>query len=752
MADVMKIVHILPPSLPKEGGFVKDKLIGPSFIIFFISFLFFTVSPGQASSPAVVQIKIQGNEVIKEDEIRKVILSKPEAPLSEDKVRKDLQAIYEMGCFSRVKALKESVPEGVVLIYEVKEYPVVNSIEFTGVKDAGLEKKLKELITLNKEEPWNYKKAQKSRDKILDYFKKEGYTQAQVSFSSPSGGKESFVAAFSIDKGQRARVVEVEISGNHFLPDTKIRYFMQTGFKGYFDPEVLREDIKKVSTEYQNKGFYFASIDIEEFKFFEKYRVRWVRIFLKVDEGKRFKMGNLHIEGNQIFSDEEIRSRVRPTEGQIFNTAKLKESIRRIENIYGQKGYIYANVSNTLQFNQDEATVDVELSIQENDQIRIGEIRVEGNKKTKWEAFKHTLLLDSGDIFNTNKMIESWRRLYNLGFFEKIEMQPVGTSDPGVVDLLIRAEEKKKTGKFLLGASYSSNFGFEGFIQFSKDNLWGEGKMLSVDWEFGKRRNNYRVKYLDRWWQDTSTRLELNLYSKQHKFYQDNNEGYIKREAGGEISLGRPWFSNFDLSLALKRETATIRRIEGKDLPEGLEEGEKTYQSVRPALVWDSRVRDTAFNSYKGEYALFSVEKSGGFLGGDVNFAKYSVDMRGYFRYGKVWTLPILALRLRGKWGDNLPLDEQFYIGGQDTLRGYKVNEFRGSQALLGTMELRFPLTRNFLAYLFLDAGKTISMENYKTGYGFGIKMNSPLGIIRLDYGVGKEGEAHFYFGMGDVF
>jgi outer membrane protein insertion porin family len=138
-----------------------------------------------------------------------------------------------------------------------------------------------------------------------------------------------------------------------------------------------------------------------------------------------------------------------------------------------------------------------------------------------------------------------------------------------------------------------------------------------------------------------------------------------------------------------------------------------------------------------------------------VDFTKYLVETRTYFRYGRFWRAPILALRVRGKWGEKLPLDEEFHIGGQNTLRGYEENQFRGSRTVLGTLEFRVPLTRDFLAYLFLDAGRVWEdpeMKEYKFGFGFGLRMSTPLGIIRLDYGIGEEGKPRIYFGMGDVF
>lgn len=105
--------------------------------------------------------------------------------------------------------------------------------------------------------------------------------------------------------------------------------------------------------------------------------------------------------------------------------------------------------------------------------------------------------------------------------------------------------------------------------------------------------------------------------------------------------------------------------------------------------------------------------------------------------------------------GEDLPFYEQFYLGGLETLRGYEENEFRGDKVVLGSLELRVPLAKELLGSLFVDAGKAWSedlpMEDFKVGWGFGIRFKTPIGLIRLNYGVGKK-EGRFYFGMGEAF
>lgn len=744
-------VNIVAPSHREEGAFIRYLTRGIFFIVLSLAL---AIPSFSQNLPPVAQIKIEGNNHIKEETIKEAILTDPGDVPSEERVREDMEAIYEMGYFATVKVLKEETEDGIVLIYQVKENPLVTNIKFVGIPQSQT-KKLKEKVSLETGKPWNFKKAQESRDKILEYFQKKGYTRAKVDFSSTPSDEDRCVAVFNVERGKRARVMEVEVKGNDFFSDPKIRSFMRTRFKRYFDPEILKKDMEKIVNKYKEEGFYFAQFKgSPNLKFFQKHRVRWVRISLLIEEGERFTVGEIRIEGNRIFSDSEIKEQFRPRPGEVFNLTRFQKSISRIQDMYGREGYLFANINNKLDFSRERKLVDVNITIRENDKIKLGKIKVEGNQNTKWRVFKHTITLEPGEVFNTAELRESWRKLYNLGFFKEVKMEPLYTSESSVLDLLVRVKERERMGKLMLGASYNSNAGVEGFIQLSKDNLWGQGKMVGVDWEFGAKRNDYQIQYVDRWWRDTPTRLELNVYDKTSRFY-NQKEGYIKERSGVELSLGRPWFSNFNLSVSLKTERTEVSAFEDRPLPSGLEEGEKRYQTLGPSLVWDSRVRDEAFNTYEGLYGMVSVHKSGGFLGGDVNFMKYSTEIRSYFRQGNFWRLPILALRARYRWGDNLPVDEQFYIGGQNTLRGYEQNEFTGSRALLGTLEFRVPVSANSLAYLFSDVGKvwgSSSTEEYKVGYGFGLKLDLPIGVVRIDYGIGEEGSPQIYFGMGDLF
>jgi len=176
--------------------------------------------------------------------------------------------------------------------------------------------------------------------------------------------------------------------------------------------------------------------------------------------------------------------------------------------------------------------------------------------------------------------------------------------------------------------------------------------------------------------------------------------------------------------------------------------------SLKFTLDRNTRVRDEAFNPYQGSYSYVSADITGGpMLGGEFTFTKYRGEWRGYLRKSSFWKYPVIACRLRVKTGEDLPIYEKFHIGGMETLRGYKENEFIGDKLILGNFELRLPLDKNFLTYLFVDTGQIRNEDSsiYKVGWGFGIRIKTIIGFIRLDYGIGEE-EGQLYFGMGEGF
>jgi len=643
---------------------ISKKCIG-TFFLFIFMFVLVSSAMAQNSSPIVKEIEIRGNRYIKEKEIKKVIKSKVNEPLSLSTIKEDLQAIYEMGFFtSDLQVFREEVEGGIRLIFEVKENPKIVQIELKGVGEKEQER-IKHLLSFKKGDLWNFKKIEKSKDKILQSFYQQGFPFAQVKISKIPFGEEE------------------------------------------------------------------------------------CKVLLEIEKGDKFSVSEIEIRGNQVISTSRIRKVISPHEGEIFVSDILDHSLETIRDIYGEKGYLYVWVKSKIE--KEDSKIKVIILIEEGPCVKVGKIKIEGNKTCKERVFKHSLLLKEGDVFNVEKLKESGRKLYNLGFFEKVEIIPLSTSFPGVLDLLVKVKEQEHRGDFAVGAGYTES-GWEGFINISKDNLWGEGKKIEANWKFGKEKNEYNLGYSDRWFQDSSTQISLKLYNKKSD-YPEKNYHQVKR--GGSIGLGWPLDNYIRAFLTLGGEEEINKAEEGATLPEGIKEKEE-YHTIKISLEKDTRLRDEGFLAYRGSYNFLSIEESGGLLlGGTQDFTKYQWEGRSYSRKGNFWKLPVLALRLQTGWGRDLPSEKKFKIGGQETLRGYKLNEFKGERKILGTLEVRFPSTKDFKIVLFVDSGSVWEgcslPEKFKTGWGIGLRINTPLGLMRLDYGIGEEGN-EFYFGMGEGF
>ena len=299
----------------KEGVFVKK--IGGTLILAGLLAVFFLSGSVAQTSPIIREIQIQGNEHTKTEKIKEVIKSRIGELLSEETVREDMQAIYEMGLFSSLKALKEEVTDGVKLVFQVKENEEIAEIEIKGV-DRREKKKIKSLITFKEGELWNFKKIKETRDKILKFYNKKGYFSTSVDlFQVGLPEKNKCKAILSVKKGRRTRVREVVIEGNTVLSDRKIRRSMKTRFRSFFDPKTLDldKDLEKIVGLYQKKGYYFAYFNPPKFEFFTKGKTHWVRVFLEIVEDKKFSVSEVEIKGNRVFPTSKILSQLRPGKG-----------------------------------------------------------------------------------------------------------------------------------------------------------------------------------------------------------------------------------------------------------------------------------------------------------------------------------------------------------------------------------------------------------------------------------------------------
>ena len=465
---------------------------------------------------------------------------------------------------------------------------------------------------------------------------------------------------------------------------------------------------------------------------------------------------SVEITGNTVLSTEEIKGLITVKTGEMLNTRILHGNIQDITNRYHKDGYILAKVGD-LDIGRDGKLV-----------IRINEgtlegYTVKGNTKTKERVVLREMRMKPGEPFNAKKARRSMQRVYNLGFFDDVNMKLNPGVEPNAVILEVDVVEKR-TGTFSVGAGYSSQDGFIGMVGIGDTNFRGTGDSINLTYEFSGDDSDvhgYTFSYRRPWLDKRETAGTLRIYNRTYEYddYDTNGneiEEYMRKYSGGEITLSRPhseYSTNF-ITLRnrddryVKHEGGRVNRSGGeakawRDYNFGL------TRSIILEHVTDTR--DNIYSPMTGSRASLSAEFAG--LGGDFNYRKFTLEDNHYFKAGHAQVFALRAMYGRG-FG-HISESAVFRIGGQNTLRGYRDDQFRDNNVFLGTLEYRFPVVSKVQGAIFTDFGGTWSTgwmpKNLHESIGFGLSVQTPVGPIRIDLAHGSQGN-RVHFSVGGTF
>lgn len=554
------------------------------------------------------------------------------------------------------------------------------------------------------------------------------------------------------------------IEGNVAVPEAEIAAALKTKPGMQFTEAGLSEDLSAI---YDLGWFY----DLRpEFKTVPE----GVQVIYHVMENPVYQ--KTEVEGNTVLNKQRVASFFDLEQGKIANLKNINKCVQKLEEEYRSNGYILARVTDV------HMEKDGTLKVAVNEGVVEG-FKVKGNVKTKDYVVTREMKLKKGEPFNAKAARRSMQRVYNLGYFEDVNIKLNPGREPNGVEVEISVVEMN-TGTFGIGAGYSNADGFVGMVSIGDKNFRGIGDKINVRWEFGGEDNkNYDFSYTRPWLDDKETSATLNLYDITNEYADYNIDGdeiarYDKKRRGQEITFSRRTHNEFVSNYITLKNRDDIYKGEAdgyendsnqyyepgfnksdkfeKDwMPENYMDRRKenfgVTRSITLGRVYDSR--DNIYDPHEGKRIGYSVEWAGG-MGGDFDFTKWTADWRYYFRAGgeSVWALNLGA----GYASGDMPLSQRFTIGGSDTLRGYEDDQFRGNSMLKATLEYRFPIVKKVQGVLFTDNGYAwdkrhedeFDMGLLKNSYGVGLRINSPLGPVKLDYGYGEDGgKFHFSFG-----
>ncbi|MBN1405643.1 MAG: outer membrane protein assembly factor BamA [Candidatus Omnitrophica bacterium] len=730
----------------------------------------------------ITDITIEGNKAVSADTILMRIKTKQGRPFIQKQLDEDIKSLYSIGFFSDVSVKTQDYKDGVRVIFSVVEKSVIKKIVFqdrVSLREANLLKEMESKInSVLSERTLSY-----DVKKLKAYYHKKGFPLVDVSYRTEINADNEATVYIIIDEKMQYRIKKIIFKGNKALNDNALLAVMTTKTAWWFrsgilDTAALLDDIDKIKSFYQGKGYLDVTADDEA-----EYNKEQKGIFItiEINEGLQYTVGNIVLKGNTVFENNQISKELEMKKGAPYNPEQLRNDVIRIQTLYFDKGYMNCKAIPETLLDKNNQSIDIAYVITEGQINYVNMVRVTGNTKTKDVVIRREVRLYPGDKYEGEKLRRSKERLYNLGYFEEIIFDTEPTSEPDKKDLVVNVKEAK-TGEFSFGGGYSSVDRLIGFVQVEQrnfdimnfPNFTGAGQDFVLRGEFGTARRNYELSFTEPWMLGYPLSFGFDLYSLQTLRKTELGYGYDEEHQGGDLRLGKE-FTDYDRA-DLKY---TLEDVKISDVPSDAsgalkdEEGKNTISTIALTLTRDTR--SNKFSPIDGYLISGTGENGGGFIGGDKDFVKLRAMGSSYFNYATK-----LVLELRGEvgWVDKyddsptVPIYERFFAGGANSIRGYKEraigphdsntgDPIGGNAIMIGNIELTYPIFKNFKIAAFYDIGNVWEKSNdlgngdFKSGTGLGVRVNTPIGPVKIDAGYpldeahpGDKKKIRFHFSM----
>lgn len=486
-----------------------------------------------------------------------------------------------------------------------------------------------------------------------------------------------------------------------------------------------------------------------------------VKVIFTVDENPIVR--DIVFRGAEKAPVENFVQRMRVQPGDVLNVNHVMEDLRELPDWILMEYGIALRPTDLKAGDDGVITMDITETV-------ITDIRIEGNKKTRDFVIERELTIEPGDILDMNEVNRSLRRVLMLGFFDEINRSFVDGETPDETIMTIEVVERR-TGTATFGAGYSTNDGLIGFVDVAEENFLGRGQRINAYLEIGQGQRRYELGFFEPYLDASGTSLGANVYKRDRDvsvFESETRYEGTRHVFGGDLTLGRPLGEYTRGRVTFKAQNISYSDLtDAEDNP--LENAGNRYTDGYATRIIGTGVRTNTTDhpffptgGWKND-AYFELGTS--LLGGDAVYTKLDLEHSRYFEVRDGG----FVLGLRGMGGrrltGTLEENELYRIGGLDTLRGYTRGareELIGDKMLVVNAEFRFPIVNRVQGVVFTDWGRAWDVEEsmdlteLKNSYGLGVRLDTPIGLMRLDYGWGLDEEeqrsGQFYFGIGQMF
>jgi outer membrane protein insertion porin family len=736
----------------------------------------------------VAGIEVAGNRRVEDRAVLNTLALEPGSVYSPEEIRQALRRVYAMGLFDDMTLRGRETEEGTMLVLELVERPVVTTITIAGNRRIG-KGDIREKLKLAVGSSLDRRLLHHSIEAITELYREKGYYVARVTADVEEPAEGAARVIFNVDEGVKVKVGDISVRGNREVEEDDIKDVMETKERGWFsrkdyNPKLFDEDMDRILRLYRDEGFRRARIVDHQAVLSEDGEL--ANLLVTVEEGPRSYVKGVEVEIlddqdiPEAITEENLRAEIALRPGEPYSQAGFEQTMENLYSRLGDYGFVYAQIQPVEQEKGD--SVGLSFRIEPERAVRVHRVIIEGNDVTFEKVIRRELVIAPGDILRRSRIERSHREIFNLGFFDDVQITSRTANPEGDIDLIFQVTERQ-IGNFNTGAGYSGEFGLTGFVQFSHNNIGifrrfpylgrGLGQTLNLRWEFG-RLDQIELSFRDPWFLDRPVLIGFDIFSTSREY-----DTYTDRRDGLGLVLGRRirWI---DYTRLYWRYNLERREIAPEDDASDLvrsQEGERSTSSTMVSMIRSSI--DNPFFPRSGSRTTLSAEWAGGWLGGNTAYQSYMLESSSYLAMPLLGSA--LAFKVRTGVVDELgsdgyiPVYERFRLGGTTTdgVRGYSEREIvpegnaideGGRFMVLTSLEYRIPVVENKAHLLgFLDAGNTWnSLRSARPGFlkrsaGVGFRIEIPMmGQIGLDIGYGFDRddryggpswETHFQFG-----
>lgn len=733
-----------------------------------------------ANAGIIKIIEINGNHRISKATIDNYLGINVGDNFSQQIADQAVKNLFSTGFFADVQ-ISEQVSK---LVVNVEENPQISQIAFEGNKHINDSSILKEIL-MKERSIFSNSKLQSDIKRIRSLYQRHGRYSIKIEPKLIKLDQNRVNLVYEIDEGVVAKIKKIQFFGNNQFPSSNLKSVLlsqeQKWYSFFSSTDVFDQDKMQIDKEmlknfYYNEGY--ADFEIISSAAELSTNKDAFLISFTINEGQIYKFSGFDIESKiPNINTDELKTLVQFKQDKLFNLEMIKNTIDRMTDYLGNKGYAFVDVDYDLQKDPENKTINVKFTINETYKIYINQINIKNNTRTLDKVIRREFQIAEGDPYNISKVSRSHQKIRNLGFFESVNFKNLKTAEPDKVDIEVEVKEKS-TGSINFGLGYDTVNGVFGQLGMRENNFLGKGQTVSLDLMKSERESNISFSFTEPYYMDKNFSLGFDIfkfhkpkskknvpsYSKDNFSISGNNENSFNLD---RLGFGlRGGYSLTDYTYHEVRYSLTKKNISdmNPDASIYLKEqiGKSITSLVGHTLTYDKL--DSRQNPTEGYFLSLSQDLAG--VGGDTYYFDNRVTTAAYYPVYKrdvIFNVTGKAGLIKGWNGRKVKISDSFFMGGNQ-ISGFEPDgigprdsktkdSLGGTKFYTITTELFFPLglsteygikgiAFHHLGSLFdpdVDIKSTDVIHNDKSlrcSYGLGIIWHSPLGVIRLDYAI----------------